>query len=241
MRAHHWRHELISQALGGDYLTLLVSQLSLTESLLNLYASEDSRNRQATEPHTLNDNHRGGEPTPDEHSLCSVTLTLHILEGEDPLAHASSTPALQLTGEGVGFIDASFEALVSYFEGEYPSLRSIRFASFEVRGELEDTTHAGADALCRARLIIENSERAPFEFEASQPSMASVSLDVVVHALEHFINAERAFIRIYRALEDAKARGRHDLIESYTSQLSELVKTTSYTESIAQLRSQMNI
>jgi hypothetical protein len=235
MRAHHWRNELISEALGGDYLTLLVSKISLTESLLTEYeinttSAHDDRSVQDAQISELSDQ-----------SLCTVELNLHTLQGEADQSSMSQASALKLRGEGVGFIDASFEALVTCFEGEYPSLRSIRFASFEVRGELEDTPSAGADALCRARLIIENSERAPFEFEASQPSMASVSLDVVVQALEHFINAERAFVRIYRALEDAKSRGRHDLIESYTSQLSELVKTTSYTESIAQLRSRVNI
>ena len=235
MRAHHWRNEIISKALGGDYLTLSVSKISLTESLLAEFLT-DIEGR-SPEPSLLHQD----ESDRNEQSPCIVELTLHILQGDVDHLEMMQAPTFNLRGEGVGFIDASFEALVTYFEGEYPSLRSIRFASFEVKGELEDEQRAGADALCSARLIIENSERAPFEFEASQPSMASVSLDVVVQALEHFINAERAFIRIYRALEDAKGRGRHDLIESYTSQLSELVKTTSYTESIAQLRSQFNI
>ena len=153
----------------------------------------------------------------------------------------STSQLLSLRASGVGLIDASFEALAAHFEPEYPSLRSIRFASFEVRGVLEDSSKAGADALCRARLIVENSERAPFEFEASERSMASASIDVVVQALEHFINAERAFVRIYKALEDARGRGRHDLIERFTAQLSELVKTTSYAESIQRLRAQANI
>ena len=235
MRAHHWRNQLISQALGGDYLTLSVSKISLTESLLAEFLTDIEGHLPESGSRDQDDLDRN-EPSP-----CTVELTLHILQGEADDLKMTQAPAFNLRGEGVGFIDASFEALVTYFEGEYPSLRSIRFASFEVKGELDDASRAGADALCSARLIIENSERAPFEFEASQPSMASVSLDVVVQALEHFINAERAFIRIYRALDDAKGRGRHDLIESYTSQLSELVKTTSYTESIAQLRSQVNI
>ena len=240
MRAHHWRNELISQALGGDYLSLSVSKLLLTESLITEYPINLATVTGATSG-SSNRNLSLRESEFNEQSLCSVELTLHTLQGRADQKSMDHIPTLVLHGEGVGFIDASFEALVTHFEVEYPSLRSIRFASFEVRGELENAPSAGADALCRARLIIENSEASPFEFEASQPSMASVSLDVVVQALEHFINAERAFVRIYRALEDAKSRGRHDLIESYTSQLSELVKTTSYTESIAQLRSQVNI
>jgi hypothetical protein len=219
MRAHQWRHQLISEALGGDYLGLEVRRLSLNEALIPAEVLID-------------------QETEVEHTQCEVELTLEVTRGEP---ESVTRETLTLTSVGVGLIDASFEALAAHFGAEYPSLRSIRFASFEVRGVLEDEPKVGTDALCRARLIIENSERAPFEFEASERSMASVSLDVVVQALEHFINAERAFVRIYRALEDARSRGRHDLIERFTSQLSELVKTTSYTESIAQLRSQMNI
>lgn len=234
MRAHQWRNELISEALGGDYLSLEVSRLSLNETL-SLGSAE-------TEPRDEGKTH------------CEVELVLAVTQGV-PRGESSvqvdsgersdesqdERRELTLRAVGVGLIDASFEALVTHFDAEYPSLRSIRFASFEVRGVLEDEPKVGTDALCKARLIIENSERTPFEFEASERSMASVSLDVVAQALEHFINAERAFVRIYRALDDARGRGRHDLIERFTAQLSELVKTTSYTESIARLRSQANV
>ena len=222
MRSHQWRDELISRALTHNYLNLLVSQISMRERLI-----------------------AQSSPDEPEKTRCNVDLELSVTEG-DPDQRSTHMSAqalnkLKLSGEGVGLIDASFEALVRRFESEYPSLRSIKFTKFEVRGELEEVTRAGSDALCRARLVIENSEHVPFEFEASAPSMASVSIDAVVQALEHFINAERAFTQIYHALEDAKRRGRHDLISSYTSQLSELVKTTSYTETIAQLRAQINI
>ena len=148
---------------------------------------------------------------------------------------------LTLSGKGVGLIDASFEALVSHFAKEYQSLKSIQFASFDVRGEAEKSERAGADAKCTAQLIVHNSDDNPLEFEQSGHSMVAVSLAVVVAAVEHFINAERAFISLYNALADAKKRSRYDLIEQFTAQLSELVKTTSYTEVIAHLRSEINI
>ena len=42
---------------------------------------------------------------------------------------------------------------------------------------------------------------------------ASDSIDVVTQAFGHLINAEHEFVGIYKALEDARGRGRHDLIE----------------------------
>ena len=51
-----------------------------------------------------------------------------------------------------------------------------------------------------------------------------------------FINAESAYIRLYRALADAKERGRHDLIERYSNQMSTLVKATSYETLVSRLR-----
>ena len=57
-----------------------------------------------------------------QHGTCEVTLDVAVKRGShdnDP-----SNP-LQLTGQGVGLIDAGFEALVSHFAQEYPSLKSI--------------------------------------------------------------------------------------------------------------------
>ena len=100
---------------------------------------------------------------------------------------------------------------------------------------------AGADAICSARLIVKNSDLVPFEFEVSGRSISIVSLTVVIEAVEHFINSERAFICVYRALSDARDRGRADLVERFTAHLSELVKTTSYTEVIAQIKKEMKL
>lgn len=218
MQAHKWRHDLIFSALDGDYLSLKVIRLALLENMEKKSIESDDQAQETT--------------------ACEVSLTVTIKQGShdnDP------TSPLTLTGQGVGLIDAGFEALVNHFADKYPSLKSIQFASFDVRGEAEQSPRAGADGRCVARLVIKNSDNEPLEFEDSGRSMAAVSLQVVLSAVEHFINAEKAFISIYKALQDARNRGRQDLVEGFTSKLSELVKTTSYTEVIARLRSEINL
>ena len=53
---------------------------------------------------------------------------------------------IEVTGEGVGVIDAVFAALKNRYAPEYPSLDSIRFSSFSVRGLMDDSGGSHADA-----------------------------------------------------------------------------------------------
>lgn len=226
MRAHTWRNQLIEDILQEAYLTITISEVSLTEridleSKLNPFEAESDQSASTEETRPMK---------------CSVHIRMRASQGRDQEAQE-----LSLSGAGVGVIDASFEALANYLESEYPSLRSIQFKSFEMRGDVKDSSRSGAEAPCCASLVISNSDGLPFRFESCDRSMISASLQAVVRGIEHFVNAERAFIRIYKALEDAKSRSRQDLVERFTFQLSELVKTTSYTETIAQLRTQVNV
>ena len=55
-------------------------------------------------------------------------------------------------------------------------------------------------------------------------------------AAEFFINSERAFIQVYRALQHAREENRHDSVALYTQQLTTLVEATSYSDVIDQIR-----
>ena len=164
-------------------------------------------------------------------SLCAIEVTLAQDEQD----------SFMLKSTGVGFLDAGYEALMQHYAQHYPSLQTLQFSSFDVRGEMETARKAGADAACTVCLVILNHDRVPFEFETKGRSLAVVALNVVLHAVEYFINSEKAFITVYKALSDARARGRQDLIDGYVGQLAELVKTTSYTQVIAQIKEEMNL
>jgi len=51
--------------------------------------------------------------------------------------------------------------------------------------------------------------------------------------VEHFLNAERAYVALLAALRDAGERDRQDLVTRYTRELSEVVRCTSYTDLLA--------
>jgi len=142
-----------------------------------------------------------------------------------------------IAGKGVGMVDALLQAMLARFGEEYPSLKTIRLYSFSVRGQLDTKKgYSGADSLGEVTLEIANSEDRLFAFADLSRSVISSMARVTLMALEHFINAERAFVSLHHALQDAKARHRADLVQRFTNSMATLVKNTSYSEVISRLR-----
>ncbi len=157
----------------------------------------------------------------------------------DLVTGAESGLPVAIEGAGVGIVDALYSGMHAHYAREYGSLRTIKFTGFDVTGRMETgRDNRGADAEAVVSLTVENSEGLRFEFEEAHRSLVAASLKVVIDAIEYFINSERAFIAVYRALCDAKERRRIDLVSTFTAQLAELVNTTSYTEVIDRIKSE---
>jgi hypothetical protein len=157
------------------------------------------------------------------------------------LVPAQGGETCSVEGEGVGVVDATLHALFSRFAPEYHSLESIQFIGFEVRAKLDTKQqHAGSDAVGEVTLDVRNSEGKQFHFADSSRSVVSSASRAVLAAIEYFVNAERAYITLYRALKDARERDRHDLVTRYTRELAEVVKSTSYTEVIDKIRKELS-
>ena len=158
-------------------------------------------------------------------------------EVTDELSGAMSV----IAGKGVGLVDAFFQGMTSRFAADYPSLKTIRFHSFAVGAQL-DTKKAqvGTDSEAEVTLEIANSEGKVFSFRDASRSVVSSVISVTLVALEHFINAERAFVSLYRALKDAKERNRPDLVQRFTGQMMTLVKNTSYSEVIERINADLD-
>jgi hypothetical protein len=145
-----------------------------------------------------------------------------------------------IEGRGVGLVDAFFQALVGRLASEYPSLKTIEFSKFQIDGRIETKRQMqGADAMGEVTLVIRNSDRKDFEFADASRSITASALRAVLKAVEYFVNSERAFIAVWNRLEDAKKRNRDDLVQTYTSQLVELVKNTSYSEAIENIKKKL--
>ena len=143
-----------------------------------------------------------------------------------------------ITGTGVGFIDALYHGMIAYYGREYPSLETISFTGFSVRAEMETSHQKGADAEGVVSLAATNSDGRVFTFEESGRSIVAASIAVVVEALEYFINSERAFLTVYNARQDAADRNREDLVRSFTEQMMQLVKVTSYSSVIERAKAE---
>jgi hypothetical protein len=143
-------------------------------------------------------------------------------------------------GEGVGLVDALVAGLFKRYEIEYQSLKSIELASFHVHARLDTKKRrAGADSVGEVTLEVRNSDGNVFAFHDSSRSIASSTARAVIAAVEYFVNAERAFITLYKSRQDARERNRDDLVTRYTEELAEVVKSTSYTEVIESIKREL--
>jgi enoyl-CoA hydratase/carnithine racemase len=167
-----------------------------------------------------------------EDSLCNVTVELRPQD--------TGKAGEAWSGTGVGFVDALYHGLVDHYAPEYPSLRTITFTGFEVTGHMNTGHSQGTDAECLVTLLVNNTEERVFRFEHTERSLVAAALKVVMEAAEYFINSERAYVTVYRALCNARERNRPDLLDKYAAQLAELVKTTSYSEVIERIKSDTN-
>jgi len=134
-----------------------------------------------------------------------------------------------IEGRGVGIIDALMNGLVSLYFDQYLSLKTIRFAGFSIKANLDSGEDSiGSDSTAEITLLVTNSQGVKFPFVHTSPSITRSSIQVVLDAIGFFINAERAFITIRKALNYAQEQHRQDSVDIYTQKLMILVEATSY-------------
>lgn len=144
----------------------------------------------------------------------------------------------RVEGRGVGMLDAFFSALCDRYQHEQPSLETISFTHFQVRGLMGDDSSGGraSDAKAEARVGVKNSSGTEFDFAAVSTSVSHSSIEAVLEAVEYFVNSERAYVRIYKALEYYREQHRPDLVAKYTDLLAQMVRNTSYSTAVERLK-----
>lgn len=166
---------------------------------------------------------------------------VRLVVDEDPDGQTTATAKvtergqqIEVTGKGVGVVDALYAGLLGRYAIEYQSLQSIRMAGFQVSADIAATraAPAGADALGTVTIDVLNSEGKRFTFSDTSRSVTASIGRAVVAVVAYFINAERAFITLWGARQDALDRGRIDLVQRYTAELAEVVESTSYADVI---------
>ena len=152
------------------------------------------------------------------------------------LVRAPGGDVHEIRGDGVGLVDAFFDGVMRAWADEFPSLKTISIADFQVGSGFDDARGRRTDALAVARLQVINSHGVTFTFERSSASVTRSSVRVVLDALSFFANCERAYLQLQLALKDARDRRRSDLVARYRDQMGVLVQATSYSEVIERLR-----
>lgn len=176
--------------------------------------------------------------------LDSHTLSEDFENGEVGLhceVHNSRTGEKQsIDARGVGIVDAFFHGLIAKYSGSFQSLQTIRFADFGIKAKLDTGRNARTDSTADVTLRVANSDGQEVAFTHTSPSITRSSILVVLQSVEFFINSERAFIQVYRALQHARTQNRPDSVALYTQRLSTLVQATSYSEVIEGMRKDLS-
>lgn len=177
----------------------------------------------------------------------TVREDLEVLEQEGGSCRIScelaqdSGELMVVEGVGVGTIDAFFNALQAKLAHEYPSLRSIEFSEFSIQGLFSnvDGSASSTSAEAEATVGIINSEGREFIFKARASSVIRAGLQATVRGAEYFVNSERTFVKLHDIINHYKSEGRHDLMQKYTTLMSEVVENTSYSALVEHIRKQM--
>lgn len=174
----------------------------------------------------------------------SYTLNENLDEGSVDISCRLSDQqddSFEVTGGGVGVIDALFDGLKKRMADDYPSLKSIRFSEFSIEGLIssDDSPDVATKAEAVATVGIVNSESKEFQFEAKAPSVSRAGIEATIQAAEYFVNSERTYVKLHEILEHYRSEGRTDLVEKYTDLMSKVVQNTSYSEVVEQIRKGM--
>lgn len=163
-----------------------------------------------------------------EDGSSKITCKLHGANGDSTVE-----------GSGVGLIDALFNGLRSRLASEFPSLESIRFSQFDIKGLISAESELSSESMAEATVGIRNSEGQEFIFKSMAPSVSRAGIEASLEAAAYFVNSEKTYVRLHEILEHYRQEGRTDLVDKYTELMSRVVENTSYSEVVERIRSQM--
>jgi len=138
--------------------------------------------------------------------------------------------SVEVSGRGVGLVDAFYDGIMGAWANEFASLRTISLADFVISAGFDDAKGRKSDALAVATIKVKNAHGVTCSFERKTPSVTRSCLLVALDAVTFFVNAERAYVQLQLAMKDATERRRSDLVDRYRQQMGTIVQATSYAE-----------
>ena len=148
-----------------------------------------------------------------------TNVTLNISEGHE---------TREISGIGVGLVDAGFNALLDTYRGDYKSLNTIQLSDLYFQVDHADRRQLSLKSKTFLKLEFRNDSKDRMCFSEKTTSMSFTSISVLVKAFEFYMNCELLFKRLKFLIQDAEGRGRSDVASTYKYVLSKVVEVTSY-------------
>jgi len=136
---------------------------------------------------------------------------------------------IKIRGSGSGAVDALYNSVINKLVKEYYSLSSVKFEDFSMRVKFKRSNRWNkADAPVEIKLVLKSTNKNNLYFSAESNSLMVAAISVIRKAITFLINCELSVRQLQKDIQSATARNRHDLITTYTLQLSEILYVADY-------------
>jgi hypothetical protein len=160
--------------------------------------------------------------------LDSYTLEEQKSDANIQMSLLVNDELITVSGQGVGLVDAGFNAFVSHFSEKHPSLSTISLSDvyFQIDTSAKDALNLKSKTIMK--LEFENDRKSKVCFMDRTASMGFTAVSVLTKAIEFYVNSETLFKRVKFLIEEAESRSRPDVAAQYKYALSKVVEVTSY-------------
>ena len=142
---------------------------------------------------------------------------------------------IKCSGQGVGIMHSLFLCLKELYAVEYPSLREIELKSFAANTYLGSPDLPNKIEACVEIVVeFENAYGQVTPFRASSSSLLKSAAMSLVSAIQYYINAEKAFLKLRSLIKDAEERKRSDIKMDLVYKITKIVGVSSYEELVSQ-------
>ena len=128
-----------------------------------------------------------------------------------------------------GFVDGIFTILHRKYNKLYPSIQNIKLNNYTVHPILNSAKASlGSDAKARVSITSEIKGHGLVDFSSTSRSLIQSTFSASLKIFQFYINCERTFDILSKALKNAKERNRGDIVQSCIRDMSSLTQMNNY-------------
>lgn len=131
---------------------------------------------------------------------------------------------------GKSTIGGMFDKLVGVYCDDYPSLNTLEFVEYSTLPSFNPESKTNSDALVEVRVHISSDGKEAIPFRRFDHSVLRASIKCIFDCIQYYVNSEMCFKKLKFLIKEAQSRSRGDIAQKYISDISEIVKVTSYSD-----------